>query len=521
MSVRKADVVCGKCHVRIYTDYLRTHMANASGAAVEGLETGSFRHAASGIEYRMFEEDGAAWLSYERAGRPPLQGRQKLVYFMGSGNHGRTYLYSLNGYWFETPIAYYARKRGYDMRPAYLNDKEMPFNLPMNVSCLRCHVSDARLEDVGTRNHYAGAPFLYGGITCEACHGGSRDHILSGGSRAIVNPAKLDAERRDSVCISCHLEGDAAVPRNGKTLVNYRPGEKISDYVTYFVRSEAGATSRAVSQVEALNLSRCKQASGSRMSCMSCHDPHRPVSSGERAAFYRSKCLMCHVESKYANAHFPDNPDCTSCHMPKGAPSDIPHEQWTDHRIRRTPGLELRSSAPNEEALIPVPGVAQQASGRDLALAYYNVVSDGDLSLSDQARDLLARAARSNPDDAEVWKALGVLAQMRNDRTQAAEYYRKTLAKEPADYTAGLNLGVLLARGGELAGAIELWRRLFSRNEDITELGMNLAAAECISGDKPAAKDTLVRVLLYSPDHQRARTELSEIESGQATCPPH
>lgn len=162
-----AVTVCGKCHQDIYRNYLGTRMANASGPAVEGLETGSFQHAASGVRYRVFLEGGAAWLSYERPGDPEMHGRQKLEYFMGSGNHGRTYLYSINGYWFETPIAWYARKHGYDMRPAYLNDKEMPFNLPMNASCLRCHVSGAQVEDAGTRDHYSGPPFMQGGIICQ------------------------------------------------------------------------------------------------------------------------------------------------------------------------------------------------------------------------------------------------------------------------------------------------------------------------------------------------------------------
>ena len=57
-------------------------------------------------------------------------------------------------------------------------------------------------------------------------------------------------------------------------------------------------------------------------------------------------------------------------------------------------------------------------------------------------------------------------------------------------------------------------------NEDITELGMNVATAQCGLGETKAAEDALRRVLIYSPDHSAARQELNAIESGHQTCPP-
>jgi hypothetical protein len=514
-SVRETDAVCAKCHEEIFRRYLATPMANASGLAVDGLEAGSFAHEPSGVEYRMFIDTNEAWISYNRADDERMHGKQKLEYFMGSGNHGRTYLYSVNGYWFETPIAYYARKHGYDMRPAYLNNKEMPFNLPMNASCLRCHVSATQVEDPGTRNHFSGLPFLHGGITCESCHGDGAQHLSSEGKGAILNPSKLDPERRDSICISCHLEGDAAVERRGRSAVNYRPGDRIQDYISYFIQTgAAGTTSRAVSQVEALNLSMCKRVTGDRMSCMSCHDPHGSPPINERVTFYRGKCLACHTQPKYATQHFSENQDCTSCHMAKSAPADIPHEQWTDHRIlRQRQASLLQPVSPGEPALIPVQGVKQNPSERDLALGYYNLVANGDASLSDKAQALLESAAKTDPDDLETLKAMGILAQIRNDRKQAAELYGKVLTQSPSDY-----MGVLLARSGQLEQAAKLWQSAFDRNQDITELGMDLASARCMLHDKLAAEEVLRRVLFYNPDHRRARQELDAMESGAEAC---
>ena len=94
------DAVCSGCHSEIYEKYERTPMARGSGTAVDGLLTGGFLHAASGIRYSVFLRDGKAWMSYDRdadpansGGRPALHGERQLIYFIGSGHRGRTYLY--------------------------------------------------------------------------------------------------------------------------------------------------------------------------------------------------------------------------------------------------------------------------------------------------------------------------------------------------------------------------------------------------------------------------------------------
>ena len=86
------------------------------------------------------------------------------------------------------------------------------------------------------------------GISCESCHGPGKKHPARYASTpsaseipppgpnaetAIVNPAKLDAARRDSVCISCHLEGDVSVEKAGHSGLDYRPGDRISTYLAY------------------------------------------------------------------------------------------------------------------------------------------------------------------------------------------------------------------------------------------------------------------------------------------------
>jgi Tetratricopeptide repeat/Cytochrome c554 and c-prime len=515
--VREADAICSKCHQDIFRKYLGTPMANASGLASDRIFTGGFRHAPSGIDYRVSNKDGSLWLSYSRPGDLGLEGGQKLDYFLGSGHLGITYLYTINGYLLESPVAFYGQSQAYDMKPGLGDLRTLPSALPMTRGCMRCHMSGVQREDPGTRNHFQGLPFLHGGITCESCHGDTIAHVMNSGKAPVINPVKLDPERRDSVCISCHLEGDTRIEHAGREVDDYKPGERIADYLSYFVYAGDNMMSRAVSEIEELSLSKCKIVSGDRMSCMNCHDPHYSPPAEERAVFYRSKCLACHKAPDYSTSHFPDNPDCTSCHMPKGKVEKVPHVAWTDHRIRQNPDLlETSKLSPVDRELISF--LSENTSQRDLALGYYDLQAN--TAQANRAWTQLLTAKKSNPHDLPVLTALGYLAEARGDRTLAMELYREALKLDPVDVTATNNLAILLAKSGQLTAAENLWQKTFDLNEDIDELGINLALAECMQGNKNAAQRVLQRVLLYSPDQQIARRKLQAIQSDQACAVP-
>jgi predicted CXXCH cytochrome family protein len=514
--VRQADAICSKCHQAIFRKYLDTPMANASGLASDRVSTGGFHHASSGIDYRISNKDGSLWLSYSRPGDPGIQGSQKFDYFLGSGHLGITYLYSVNGYFIESPVAYYAGSKAYDMKPGLGAVTTMPPALPMTRGCMRCHMSNVQREDPGTRNHFKGLPFLHGGVTCESCHGDTTQHVSSSGKTPAINPAKLDAERRDSVCISCHLEGDTRIEHAGRSADDYKPGERIADYLSYFVYADDSMVSRGVSEVEEFGLSKCKRVSGDRMSCMSCHDPHYSPPPAEQTTFYRKKCLACHTDLKYATTHFNMNPDCTSCHMPKGKVEKVPHIAWTDHRIRQNPDQFGGADSSTARELVPL--LSEKANPRDLALAYYDLVLGGNASEKDRAWTLLSASRNSFPNDLPVLNALGYLAQLRGNNSQAMDLYREVLKLDPIDLTATNNLAILLARSGQLKDAQTLWKKTFDLNEDVDEPGINLALVECMLGEKDAAQQVLQRVLLYSPDHPIARRKLQAIQSGQESC---
>ena len=484
-------------------------MANASGLAAERLKTGVFDHRPSGVDYSLSLEGSQLVLTYKDPKDQEIAASRKLEYFLGSGHLGLTYLYSLNGYLFESPIAYYSASQSLDMKPGLESMTQAPPALPVQAQCLRCHMSAVQHSDSGTINRYSGLPFLHAGITCESCHGDTRQHLVTDGKAVVVNPSKLDAKLRDSVCISCHLEGDISVERAGHSALDFKVGDPISDYLAYFVYSGQRATKRGVSEVEQLSLSMCKRTSGEAMSCMSCHDPHYTPRPQEQAAFYRKKCLACHTGATLA-AHHPENPDCTSCHMTRTGAENIPHVAWTDHRILKYPEASDATASPSAaDTLVPVfsPG----ATRRDTALAYYKGLLEGNFGLQQKAYEELEAIKPELPGDKDALAALGILSEKRGDYKQAQELFQEILKIDPRNLIAISNLGTLLAKSGDLQGAVSLWRPAFERNEDVAGLAKNLAQVECMVGDAAAARITLQKTLQYSPGLRDVRQMLARL----------
>ncbi len=512
---------CARCHASIYESYQRTSMAHASGPAIDGFMPAEFTHKDSGIHYRIYAESGRAWLSFDRPGDPEVRGTRELLYYIGSGRRGLSYLFETEGFLFESPVNWYANKQMWDMAPAYQSAREIPLNLPAYTSCLRCHVSGMKAPAKGTDNRYPDPPFTHNGVACERCHGSGGAHVNGG---AIVNPVKLTPARRDDICMQCHLEGNAAVERPGRHAYEFQPGDALSDYVRYFLLIDAkGMGLGAVSQVEALAQSQCKKKSGDAMSCTSCHDPHRSPSSEERVAFYRGKCLSCHGTA-FGAKHHPDHPDCTACHMPASPSVDVAHTEVTDHRIPRRPQIlpqQLENSdgtSSSLPSLVPIPDTKTAPDPRDLALAWNSIAENGMSMAEQKARELLSKAVKQSPNDPALLSALAYADQRRGATEHARELYQKALAQDPTLVDAATNLGVIEAQAGDLQGAMQLWQNAFQRTPARSSIGMNIARAYCAAGKFGEARTYTLRVLAFNPDLFSARKLLQFLDRSPANC---
>jgi predicted CXXCH cytochrome family protein len=541
---------CAKCHSEIAASYSQTAMARASGPAIDQLTPAEFTHAASGVHYRVYAENNAAMLAFDRPDDPAMRGTRSLQYFIGSGHRGRTYLFSLDGFFFESPINWYAQKKVWDTAPAFQQAQTMPMNLAAFPGCLNCHTSASRAPIAGTENKYDMPLFAHDGITCERCHGGNAAHIATG-KGDIVNPSKLAPARRDEICMQCHLEGNVAIEQPHHKLADYRPGADLGDDVHYYIYVDQESQQiRALGQSEALWQSVCKLKSGDKMTCITCHDPHSTPAPEQRVAFYRAKCLTCHGDA-FAAKHHVEQPDCASCHMPRTNTSNVAHTQATDHRILKLPMMPLQTLQTGAAAQLvrfpPPPQAVSSSSAdasantsessaaapphfatttppaptgdaRDLALAWESIAQEGHASAAIDAERYLNQAIVEHPEDPVLLDSLAFLAQRRGDLTKARQLYEHALQVDPSMIDAAANLGVIEARAGHFDRAVALWEDAFKRAPGRSSIGMNLAHISCDAGQFDKARAYVARVLQFNPDAPTAKSFAKQLADDPPNC---
>jgi hypothetical protein len=510
---------CATCHRAIYDSFQQTPMAATSGQAgrgipAESLANSSFTHAASGFRYRVSRGGGAYWMEFEKAADGSIHGRKPLAYFVGSGAVARSYLMAADGFLYEAPVTYYSASAKWDLSPNY-DRYAYPFLTRAIVpGCLNCHASSLSVVP-GSQNRFGSPPFREGGVSCERCHGAGEAHIRARGGAPMVNPAKLAPEKRDSVCAQCHLSGEVRVMRAGAAWNSYRPGDRLADSTTVFVRAGTSPGIRVTSHFEKLAQSACKRAAGDRLWCGSCHDPHRVPSAADRASWFRAKCRNCHAadacrETAANRAKRQD--DCAGCHMPKSAVTDAEHVVYTDHSIPRRPRAAA-AAPPLDAELVPFDGAA--VSPRDVALAYAIVATRPGAAGRDRARQLLEAAERNSPDDAEVLLYLAEIYRNTGQEDRAIPLYRRAMRLDPAQVTASAGLGGILFERGDDREAIRLWQDALSKNSGLVMVATNLAMAQWRSGELGPAEATLRKVIDLSPGFQPARDLLKRLQEAR------
>jgi Flp pilus assembly protein TadD len=544
-----ADTVCAACHDAIAKSYREVGMSRSFSrprreTAVEDFAGSRFTHVASHRTYEMFWRDDR--LIFRRfqtdaAGAERNVLEQPVDWILGSGNHARTYLYRTpSGELFQLPVAWYAEERRLAMAPGYDRPDHEEVGRRVRRECMFCHNA---YPDVAAGADARGAPQTFPeqlpeGTGCQRCHGPGGEHaaLATRGAEAdevraaIVNPAKLAPERRDDVCYQCHLQPSVAVPgtrRFGRADYSFRPGQALGDYEVPIDIDDGGIEPGDRFEINhhpyRLRSSRCAQASGSRLSCLTCHDPHRKVPAAERAAHYRSACLGCHDAGTLATRHVSTalgaaailETDCASCHMPRRRPRDVVQTVMTDHRIAvyRDRGS---LTAPREESeprvqdvrlygLAPAPAPGEGELYRALAAA-----SAGGSGVQSAIAALAQLREKLPPEVLDTDLELAPALLRRGDLGGAERAIGRLLAARPGDPVALDWLAVLRARQGRADESVATWRELASRPSPAPETLFNLGRLLLARGRTAEARATLERATVLRPNLVPAWYRLAE-----------
>src|SRR5262249_26683726 len=144
------------------------------------------------------------------------------------------------------------------------------------------------------------------------------------------------------ICMQCHLETTSVelpqmLRRFERSMFSFRPGERLGDYIVHFDSASGQDRFEIVNQAYRLRRSKCFRESAGRLTCTTCHNPHRVERGAAAVAWQRSRCLGCHAALDRTSHPDPQSADCASCHMVRRRTEDAIHVIVTDHLIIRRP----------------------------------------------------------------------------------------------------------------------------------------------------------------------------------------
>ena len=143
------------------------------------------------------------------------------------------------------------------------------------------------------------------GVRCEVCHGPAAAHAGDPTHNPLRTPAQLTAAAMNRFCGQCHR-------------TDSETGEEITD-----LRDPRNARDQTLR----LAASACFRRSNGRLTCLTCHPPHRQLD--QNASSYDGRCQVCHANKVHRQQVA--GQACVSCHMPR-IPNG-PYLSFANHRI--------------------------------------------------------------------------------------------------------------------------------------------------------------------------------------------
>ncbi len=502
---------CATCHAKETARYLATAMGK-SLIAPAPLPSGRVTDARSGSVITIEQRDGRMIHALSEGG---LTAEYPVTYQIGGGLMGRSYMVQTGDYLFESPASWFNRY-GWDLSPGYARTAVIDFDRPVDEACLFCHAGTTRFGDSDGRLL---KDEMLTSITCERCHGPSEAHLRRPSAKNILNPAKLTGAARDGVCEQCHLEGATRILNPGKHWSDFHAGESAEGtFATYLLVGGDHADTVAVSQVEQLAQSKCVRATGGKLWCGTCHQPHGEVLNRQREI--RAICTSCHTTlaaaahpTGQAAGQAAVQPECTSCHMPRNSTTDIPHAALTDHRILRRP-LLASNNAPESEKVIPWREPAPAVRDRDLALAEVLIGFSKKVQAvgEDGFRLLGVIPAQEVQQDPAVLSDLEGLSLQQQNLQAALQFGRRAVELEPQSAKAAMNLGIVLKRSGDLKEAEQQLTRAIDLDASLKAAYVELATLYASDGRKSETIDTLDRFLKFNPQDIMFRLQKTRMQ---------
>lgn len=370
---------CRLCHQDIYNSFIKTGMGKSFDIATRRKSSADFSKALiydkySDFYYRAFwDRDSLQFMEFRLQRADTVFKRvERVNYIIGSGQHTNSHIQNVNGYFNQMPMTFYTQKHQWDLPPGFENGMNSHFSRKIGLECMSCHNAYPDFV-LGSENKFNSVPE---GINCERCHGPGSIHVAQrrSGSKvdtskyidhSIVNPAKLPIDAQFDICQRCHLQGNAVL-KEGKSFYDFRPGMKLSNYITVFLPKYEHADDEFImaSHADRLKQSQCfikslEKAKNSAetlkpykeaMTCVTCHNPHVSVRETNKEVF-NDACRSCHGKPENKTCSDPKvvkiilatsdtrhplkNANCVSCHMPPSGAIDIPHVSVHDHYIRK------------------------------------------------------------------------------------------------------------------------------------------------------------------------------------------
>lgn len=545
---------CQSCHQEIYQSYVETGMGKSLYRPELTNQIESFGAEAivydadRDLYYQPYWLKDAMYVKEYRLDKADTSYRriEKIDYVVGSGHQTRSYLIERKGYLYEVPITWYVNKQIWDLSPGYAGNNSR-FDREIGLSCLACHTGTVDYVP-HSKNRYR---FISEGIDCEKCHGPGQAHIkaIQGGQLidvgveidyTIVNPAKLPIQQQFDVCQQCHLQGEN-VFHGVESLAEFRPAMDLHQVADIFVEVPADPDAFGIaSHAQRLQQSACFLQSEGKLTCTTCHNPHKSVAKTDPQVFVK-QCQACHQTGQQPLCAAPPEAqqsmqgNCISCHMPYRGTSDIPHVSFHDHYIRvMNPRDSVDVAALYEFVdLYPATNPDTDPVNKGLAwLQYYEghepkpaYLEKATGLLSNAPLDVQARLAfyQGNLDKAEQaisqvlqtaskpeWQfLLGDIQEQQGKYRVANQTFSQLYHTYPDMWEAGLKASTTLLKAEQgnaqiLPQVMKQLQALKKQKPTDIRVWSNMGFVALNQGNLPAAESYLVRALALNPDHAQS-----------------